>query len=122
MGEFPTRSPLRKYVRVAEKKHEKELEELGLEWMALREKNRLDYEIDWLGGPLIQCPEEIVLLQELVYNIRPDAVVEIGIAHGGGLVFYASILELLGSGSVIGVDIRPHSRAVLERHPLFKPA
>ncbi len=101
MSEFPTGSPLRKYVRVAEKKHEKELEELGLEWMAPREKNRLDYEIDWLGRPLIQCPEEIVLLQELVYNIRPDVVVEIGIAHGGGLIFYASILELLGSGSVI---------------------
>jgi cephalosporin hydroxylase len=75
----------------------------------------------WLGRPIIQLPEDMFRLQELIYRIRPDVMVECGIAHGGGLVFYAGLCRMMGHGRVIGVDIeiRPHNRAALEAHPLI---
>lgn len=80
------------------------------------------YNFDWLGRPIIQYPQDIVAMQELVWKIKPDLVIETGIAHGGSLVFYASMLELLGKGKVLGIDIdiRTHNRRALELHPLFK--
>lgn len=79
------------------------------------------YGFTWLGRPIIQLPEDIVRLQELVYSIRPDVVVETGVAHGGSLVLFASVCEAVRHGRVIGVDvdIRPHNRSALEVHPLF---
>ncbi len=78
------------------------------------------YEPRWLGQRIIQLPEDIVALQELLWDLKPDVVIECGIAHGGSLVLHASILELIGHGSVIGIDveIRPHNRAAIEAHPL----
>jgi cephalosporin hydroxylase len=78
------------------------------------------YSFTWLGRPVIQLPEDLVRLQELVYRLRPDLIVETGVAHGGGLVFYASLCRLFGRGRVVGVDveIRPHNRAAIESHPL----
>jgi cephalosporin hydroxylase len=78
------------------------------------------YEPNWLGVKIIQLPEDIVAMQELLWRLQPDVVVECGVAHGGSLIFHASILELAGKGKVIGVDveIRPHNRAVIEAHPL----
>lgn len=115
-------SPLRKYVSVKKDKDTKELESVGWSWVQAAAKNKLSYEIDWLGVPVIQTPEDLILVQELIYRIKPDFIIETGIAHGGGLIFYASILELLGKGKVIGIDIeiREHNRKVLEAHPLFK--
>lgn len=79
------------------------------------------YTFTWLGRPVIQLPEDLVRLQELVYRLRPDVIVETGVAHGGGLVFYASLCRLLGRGRVVGVDIeiREHNREAIESHPLF---
>jgi cephalosporin hydroxylase len=79
------------------------------------------YRFTWLGRPVIQLPEDLIRLQEAVYATKPDAIVETGIAHGGSLVFFASLCELLGHGSVVGVDIeiRAHNRAAIEAHPLF---
>ena len=79
------------------------------------------YGFTWLGRPIIQLPEDVVRLQEVVYAIRPDVVVETGVAHGGSLVLFASICEALGHGRVIGVDIdiRAHNRMAIEGHPLF---
>ena len=115
-------SELRKYVLTVKQKDEAALQKAGSAWAITAARNRLGYEIDWFGVPIIQTPEDIVLMQELMYELKPDVIVEIGIAHGGGAIFYASLLELLGRGKVIGVDIeiRKHNREVLEKHPFFK--
>lgn len=116
------KSPLRKYVLTKKDKNDKELTRVGLEWVKASADNRLSYEIDWLGIPVIQTPEDLILIQELIFKIKPDFVIETGIAHGGGLIYYASLMELLNKGKVIGVDIeiREHNRKVIEAHPLFK--
>ena len=113
---------LRKYVLTKDDKNIQQLKEVGLEWLVASVQNRLSYEIDWLGMPIIQTPEDLILLQELIFNVQPDVVIETGIAHGGGLIYYASLLELLNRGKVIGVDIeiREHNRKAIEAHPMFK--
>jgi len=89
-------------------------------WTRSNWQNRLSYEVTWLGIPIIQLPEDMVVMQELIWKVRPDVIVESGVAHGGALVLYASILELLGRGRVIGVDIeiRKYNRLAIEAHPL----
>ncbi len=79
------------------------------------------YRFTWLGRPIIQLPEDIVRLQEMVFRVQPDVIVETGIAHGGSLVLFASLCEAMGHGSVVGVDIdiRPHNREAIESHTLF---
>ncbi len=77
----------------------------------------------WLGRPIVQLPTDVMALQELIWAVKPELVVETGIAHGGSLILYASILELIGGkGEVVGVDIdiREHNRIEIERHPLSK--
>lgn len=78
------------------------------------------YGFTWLGRPIIQLPEDVMRLQELITTVGPDVVVETGIAHGGSLVLHASVLKALGRGRVVGVDveIRPHNREAIEQHPL----
>lgn len=82
-------------------------------------QRKLSYEITWLGIPIIQVPEDILIVQELIWRIRPDVIIESGVAHGGALVLYASLLELLGRGRVIGVDIeiRKYNRLAIQSHP-----
>ncbi len=114
---------LRKYVLTKKKKNLRELEQVGVDWARVCSENRISYELDWLGVPIIQTPEDIILLQEVIFKTQPDIIIEVGIAHGGGLIFEASLLELLGiNGKVIGVDIeiRPHNRKAIESHPLAK--
>jgi cephalosporin hydroxylase len=113
---------LREYVLTRDDKDIQRLKEIGLEWLVVSVQNRLSYEIDWLGMPIIQTPEDLVLLQELIIDVQPDVIIETGIAHGGGLIYYASLLELLNKGKVIGVDIeiREHNRKAIEAHPMFK--
>lgn len=88
-------------------------------WIKSAAQHRLN-ESTWLGRPVIQFPTDIVAIQELLWKLQPDVIVETGVAHGGSLVLSASILELIGKGKVIGVDIeiRPHNRAAIEAHPL----
>jgi cephalosporin hydroxylase len=78
------------------------------------------YQPTWLGRPIIQFPHDVVAVQELIWKLKPDLIIECGVAHGGSLVLSASICELLGKGKVIGVDIeiRPHNRQAIEAHPL----
>lgn len=81
------------------------------------------YNFRWMGRPIIQFPQDLIALQELIWSLRPAAIVETGVARGGSLVFHASMLELLGGdGVVIGVDIdiRAHNRAAIEAHPMAK--
>ncbi len=84
-------------------------------------RSRYVFNFDWLGVPIIQFPPDIVAYQEICWKVKPAVIVETGVARGGSLIFYASMLELLGSdGFVVGVDIdiRSHNRQVIESHPL----
>jgi cephalosporin hydroxylase len=91
-------------------------------WTRSNWQNRLSYEVTWLGIPIIQLPEDMVVMQELIWKIRPDVIVEAGVAHGGALILYASILELIGRGRVIGMDIeiRKYNRLAIEAHPMSR--
>ena len=86
-------------------------------------RTRYSYNFSWLGRPIIQLPSDIVAMQEIIWDVKPDLIIETGVAHGGSLIFYASLVEALGgSGDVLGidVDIRKHNRYEIERHRLFK--
>ncbi len=87
-------------------------------WIKTATHHRLMYEPTWLGIPIIQLPEDIVIMQELIWKLKPDVIVETGIAHGGSAVFYASLLELIGKGKVVAVDvdIRKHNELAIKSH------
>lgn len=80
------------------------------------------YNFSWMGRPIIQYPQDMIAMQELIWQIKPDLIIETGIAHGGSLIYYASLLELIGQGEVLGIDIdiREHNRKEIESHPMFK--
>jgi cephalosporin hydroxylase len=99
------------------------LKELGLSFLVETHPSKYSYNFTWLGIPIIQFPQDIVALQEIIWEVKPDLIIETGIAHGGSLILSASILELIGGeGSVVGIDIdiRPHNREAIESHQLFK--
>lgn len=94
---------------------------LSQAWMEATEPFKYTYNFSWLGRPIIQYPQDIMAMQELIWAVKPDLIIETGIAHGGSLIFYASMLHLLGAnGTVLGIDIdiRSHNRAEIERHPM----
>jgi len=102
---------------------DKDVQALSRIWVREIARHRYAYNFSWLGRPLIQFPQDMVAIQELIWKIRPEVIIETGVAHGGSLIFSASMLELLGEdGFVIGVDIdiRAHNRAEIEKHPLSK--
>jgi cephalosporin hydroxylase len=86
--------------------------------MALERKYMNNF--SWLGRPLIQLPMDAMAMQEIIWAVKPDLIIETGVAHGGSLMLSASMLEMLGGGSVVGIDIeiRPHNRQAIESHPL----
>ena len=89
-------------------------------WVTAGWELKYPYLFTWLGRPVIQLPEDLMVIQEVIYEQRPDLIIETGVAHGGSLVFYAGLCELLGKGRVIGVDIdtRPYNRSAIESHPM----
>jgi cephalosporin hydroxylase len=91
-------------------------------WLRLGWDNKYVYSFTWLGRPIIQLPEDLLRVQEVLGKIKPDVIIETGVAHGGSIVFYASLCKLMGKGRVIGIDIeiRPHNRQAIERHELFE--
>ena len=92
------------------------------EWVAAIAPHNYTYNFTWLGRPVIQFPQDLAALQEIIWETKPDLIIETGIAHGGSLIFHASMLQLLGnSGRVLGIDIdiRAHNRAEIEAHPMF---
>lgn len=107
---------------VARLGRETRLRELSQRWLRETAAYEYSYHFTWLGRPIIQYPQDIVALQEIIWRVRPVAIVETGIAHGGSLVLSASMLELLGGDQrrVLGIDIdiREHNRLEIERHPL----
>lgn len=91
-------------------------------WLRATWDSKYVYSFAWMGRPVIQLPEDMIRLQEVIYALKPDVLVETGVAHGGSLIFYASLFEAMGKGRVIGVDIeiRPHNRAAIEAHEMKK--
>lgn len=94
---------------------------LSREWVRVGWDQKYSYTFSWMGRPIIQLPEDMIRMQEVIYRLKPDVIVETGVAHGGSLVFYASLCKAMGQGRVIGVDIeiRPHNRQAIEAHELF---
>jgi len=105
-----------------------ELQDRSREWINQAASHKYTYNFSWLGRPIIQLPQDIVAMQEIIWSIQPDLIIETGIAHGGSLIFYASMLELNAScggpqnAAVLGVDIdiRAHNREAIESHPMFR--
>ena len=93
---------------------------LSRQWVRVGWALKYSYGFTWLGRPVIQLPEDLMRIQEAIWRIRPDVIVETGVAHGGSLIFYASLCEMAGHGAVVGVDleIRPQNRTAIEAHPL----
>ena len=94
-----------------------------LDWVAAIAPHNYTYNFTWLGRPVIQFPQDLAVLQEIIWDTRPSLIIETGIAHGGSLIFHASMLQLLGNdGRVLGIDIdiREHNRAEIESHPMFE--
>lgn len=86
-------------------------------------KEEYTYNFKWMGRPIIQYPQDMIAMQELIWEVKPDLIIEAGIAHGGSLIYYASILELIGEGGhILGIDIdiRQHNKVEIEKHSMFK--
>ncbi len=93
---------------------------LSKQWVKVGWNQRYPYTFSWFGRPVIQLPEDMIRLQEVIYRLRPDVIIETGVAHGGSLIYYASLCKAMGQGRVIGIDIeiRPQNRAAIENHEL----
>lgn len=91
-------------------------------WVRMGWVRKYSYSFSWLGRPIIQLPDDMVRIQEAIFHVQPDVIVETGIAHGGSLIYYASIMEMIGKGRVVGIDIdiRRHNRVAIEAHPMSK--
>jgi cephalosporin hydroxylase len=100
-----------------------ELHEISKLWVEKSMRKNYVYNFSWMGRPIIQFPEDIMALQEIIMSIQPDVIIETGIAHGGSLIFSSSMLELLGGDRIvigIDIDIREHNRKEIESHPMAK--
>jgi len=98
------------------------LRDLSRQWIFHAARHNYTHNFRWLGLPIIQFPQDAFAVQELIWSYKPDLIVETGVARGGSLIFYASLLELLGQGNVIGVEIalQPENRHAIEQHPLAR--
>jgi len=117
--EFEKRN--RQYIR--KMAGDRSLQNLTRSWFEKVSSYEYSFHFTWLGRPIIQFPQDIIAMQEIIWQTKPDLIIETGIAHGGSLIFYASMLELIGgSGQVLGIDIdiRQHNRIEIENHIMFK--
>lgn len=109
------------------------LNDISLQALASKVLDQMNYKkyaynFHWLGRPIIQIPQDTVTFQEMIWEVKPDCIIETGIAHGGSLIFSASMLAIMESCSLIenpivvgiDIDIRPHNRSEIEKHPLSK--
>ena len=94
---------------------------LSHQWLRVGWNQKYVYTFSWMGRPIIQLPEDMLRIQEVIYRVKPDVLVETGVAHGGSLIYYASLFKAMGKGRVIGVDIeiRPHNRQAIEAHEMY---
>ncbi len=89
-------------------------------WLRAGWDSKYVYSFTWLGRPIIQLPDDMMRIQEVIYSVRPDVIIETGVAHGGSLIFYASLCKAMDRGRVIGIDVevRAPNRRAIEAHPL----
>jgi cephalosporin hydroxylase len=109
--------------RIAALGQDEGLKKLAIQWVFETLSKEYVYNFTWLGRPIIQMPQDTVALQELIWQVKPDLIIETGVAHGGSIIFSASILELIGGKSTvlgIDIDIRQHNRTEIENHPMYK--
>ena len=108
--------------RVQKNAANEELTQAANNFNVASNKAQYSYNFTWMGRPIIQYPQDMIAMQEIIWRLKPDLIIETGIAHGGSLIYYASLLELIGKGEVLGVDIdiRAHNKAEIESHPMFK--
>lgn len=119
--------PIRQFLddrehRIDSYKTNKSLKEAAVRFNEESNKAQYSYNFSWMGRPIIQYPQDMIAMQEILWQLQPDVIIETGIAHGGSLIYYASILELIGKGEIVGIDIeiRKHNRQEIEKHPMFK--
>jgi cephalosporin hydroxylase len=91
-------------------------------WLKVGWDQKHLYGFTWMGRPIIQIPDDMIRIQEVIYSLKPDFIIETGVAHGGSLIFMASLCKAIGTGRIIGVDIeiRPHNRKAIEDHELYE--
>jgi cephalosporin hydroxylase len=102
---------------------DEELRRKSIDWMQHADRYKYTYNFTWMGRPIIKFPADMVIQQELMWRLKPDLIIETGIAHGGSIIFSASMMEMMGiEGEVVGIDIdiRAHNRALIESHPMMK--
>lgn len=123
----PTLNPIDEFKqeraeRIASYAQPSDLREAAAAFNVASNRDKYSYNFSWMGRPIIQYPQDMIAMQELIWAIKPDLIIETGIAHGGSLIYYASLLELIGKGEVLGIDIdiRDHNRREIEAHPMFK--
>jgi cephalosporin hydroxylase len=94
---------------------------ISQQWLKVGWNEKYPYTFSWFGRPIIQLPEDIIRIQEVIYKVKPDVIIETGVAHGGSLIFYASLCKAIGKGRVIGIDIeiKSNNRKAIESHELF---
>lgn len=100
-----------------------ELREKSIEWMIHADKYKYTYNYNWMGRPIIKFPNDMVIQQEIMWELKPDLVIETGIAHGGSIIFTAAMMEMMGiEGEVVGIDIdiREHNKDEILNHPMNK--
>lgn len=114
--------------RITRNENDEELKSLASQWLQQSMMKQYVYNFSWLGRPIIQSPQDMIALQEIIWEVKPDMIIETGIAHGGSLIFSASMLTLLEAcgeiedGKVLGIDIdiREHNKKAIEAHPMSK--
>jgi len=108
---------------IGEMKQNQKLADMSRDWIVATAPYQYSYHFTWMGRPIIQLPQDIVALQEIIWKVQPKFIIETGVAHGGSLILSASMLQLIGGeGRVVGidVDVRAHNRAAIEEHPMAK--
>ncbi len=95
-------------------------EAISRQWVRVGWNQKYQYTFSWMGRPVIQLPEDMLRMQEAIFSLQPDVIIETGVAHGGSLIFYSSLCKAMGKGRVVGIDIeiRPQNRVAIEAHPL----
>jgi cephalosporin hydroxylase len=108
--------------RIVKQAGNKNLLKAGKAFMDESIRSGYSYNFSWMGRPIIQYPQDMIAMQEIIWRVKPDLIIETGIAHGGSLIYYASILELIGDGEILGIDIdiREHNKKAIEQHAMHK--
>lgn len=112
-----------KELRISSFANNQEILKASTDFNIVSNREKYSYNFSWMGRPIIAYPQDMIAMQELIWEIEPDLIIETGVAHGGSIVYYASLLELINkNGLVVGIDIdiRKHNRDLIEAHPMMK--